>query len=287
LSKEQAVQVYQSHQDKISLRGYCNLTGFPRACLRYQLEAQEQRQARSVQQAQEQEQVKEVALKHQTYGYRGVYIELNKLYCLGREKVRKHMAALEFKKERPKRKRKPAPEFASVCDLPAGRKLQIDATRFELKEGIAWKYLVQDVASRACLAIHTVPRLSQETASGTLLEAEQVLRQQGITDVLVIQSDGGSDFTSHHFQETCLSLGASWHRCKVSEKGGMGILERLNRTLKWDFVFWHEVETIKDLQQLDQPFIDWYNNQRIHSAIHYQTPWNKLLEDVRLSYPVG
>jgi hypothetical protein len=39
----------------------------------------------------------------------------------------------------------------------------------------------------------------------------------------------------------------------------MGILERLNRTLKWDFVFWHEFETIEALKKLDQPFKDWYN----------------------------
>jgi putative transposase len=279
--------MYQSHKDKLSLRGFCALTSFPRGCLRYQLETQDRSQARSEQLEQEQEQVKETALKHQTYGYRGVYVELNKLYSLGREKVRKHMAELGLKKEWPRRKRKPAPEFSSICDLPPGRKVQIDATRFELKSGIAWKYLVQDVASRACLAIHTVLRLSQEAASATLLEAEQLLRQQGITEPLVIQSDGGSDFTSHHFQETCLSLGASWHRCRVSEKGGMGILERLNRTLKWDFVFWHEFDTIEDLKKLDQPFKDWYNKQRIHSAIDYQTPWQKLLDDVRLSYPLG
>ena len=31
----------------------------------------------------------------------------------------------------------------------------------------------------------------------------------------------------------------------------MGILERLNRTLKWDFVFWHELDTFEDLQKLD------------------------------------
>ena len=79
---------------------------------------------------------------------------------------------------------------------------------------------MQDVASRTCLAIHRVPSLSQEAARAALLEAEQVLRKQGISDPLVIQSDGGSDFTSHYFQDSCLSLGASWHRSRVSEKGG-------------------------------------------------------------------
>jgi hypothetical protein len=39
----------------------------------------------------------------------------------------------------------------------------------------------------------------------------------------------------------------------------MGILERLNPTLKWDFVFWHELETIEALKNLDAAFKDWYN----------------------------
>jgi len=67
----------------------------------------------------------------------------------------------------------------------------------------------------------------------------------------------------------------------------MGILERLNRTLKWDFVFWEAPETLAELQTLDAPFVNWYNQERIHSAIGYETPWQKLTADARLSTPVG
>ena len=49
------MQLYQSHQDKLSLRGFCDLTSFPRGCLRYQLESREQQQTRSKQLEQEQE----------------------------------------------------------------------------------------------------------------------------------------------------------------------------------------------------------------------------------------
>lgn len=72
--------VYQDYQDKLSLRGFCELTGFSRGCLRYQLETQEQQQARSEHLEQEKEQGKATALQHQTFGYRGVYVELNKLF---------------------------------------------------------------------------------------------------------------------------------------------------------------------------------------------------------------
>lgn len=255
--------------------------------MRYHLATKKQQQERQRDRDRERQQVTEVALNHKTYGYRGVYIELNKVYKVGREKVRYQMAQLGLGKQRPKRTRKPAPAFSKVCSLPKGRKVQIDATGFELKGSSAWKYVVEDVASRACLALHTVKSLSQEAAASALLAAQSTLEKLGIKDNLVIQSDAGSDFTSHHFQDTCTALEASWHRSRINEKAGMGILERLNRTLKWDFVFWHDPQTLEELQNLDDDFELWYNHQRIHSAIGYLTPWQKLSLDAMLSLPVG
>lgn len=209
---------------------------------------------------------------HKTYGYRGVYRELNKRMALGRDKVRRYMNELGLKKNLPKKQRKPAVGVSSVRELPPGRRVQIDATRFALGDGVAWKYLVLDVGSRACLAVQTVRALTKEAAATALQTAKRVLEQLGISEPLVVQSDAGSDFTSSHFQNTCTALGGSWHRCRVNEKGGMGILERANRTLKWDFVFWQEPKNIAELTVLDADFKHWYNHERIHAAIAYQTP---------------
>ena len=57
----------------------------------------------------------------------------------------------------------------------------------------------------------------------------------GIDEPLVIQSDGGSDFTSAWFQTCCSQLG-QWIRCRVNQVGGMGILERLKRTFKYQYL---------------------------------------------------
>lgn len=67
----------------------------------------------------------------------------------------------------------------------------------------------------------------------------------------------------------------------------MGILERANRTLKWDFIFWEEATTMAELAALDAEFERWYNHERIYSAIGYQTSWQKLLEDATLSSALG
>lgn len=224
---------------------------------------------------------------HKTYGYRGVYHELNKRMALGRDKVRRHMNELGLKKNLPKKQRKPAVGVSSVRELLPGRRVQIDATRFALSDGVAWKYVVQGARSRACLAVQTVRALTKEAAATALQAAKCVLNELGIGEPLVVQSDAGSDFTSAHFQNVCAALGGSWHRCRVNEKDGMGILERAHRTLKWDFVFWQAPETIAELAALDDEFKRWYNHKRLHSAIGYQTPWQKLQEDATLALALG
>jgi len=75
------------------------------------------------------------------------------------------------------------------------------------------------------------PTLSQERAAATLLEGHQRLSALGLTAPRLVQSDGGSDFASSHFQQVGQDIG-QWIRCRVAQVGGMGILERLNRTLQ-------------------------------------------------------
>ncbi len=56
---------------------------------------------------------------------------------LGRDKVCSYMDELGLKKGRPKKRRKPAVAVGSVRELPPGRRVQIDATRFALSNGVA------------------------------------------------------------------------------------------------------------------------------------------------------
>ena len=101
-----------------------------------------------------------------------------------------------------KRKAKPRrelPEPTPAAELPEGRRIQMDATQVVYGQHKAWFYVVEDIASRACLQVKPVKQLCKLAAATTLREAGQTLRRQGITEPLVIQTDGGSDFTSEHF----------------------------------------------------------------------------------------
>ena len=215
-----------------------------------------------------------------SYGYRRVYHHLrNRGVAIGRECVRRLMGELGLQPPPPVKKKRNAPEVVATENWPDGRRLQIDATRFRFDDGVAWIYLVEDVKSRDCLAASAAPRLSKERAAQTLLEAHQHLAAQGLAGARVVQSDGGSDFTSGHFQALCEQIGC-WVRCRVAQPGGMGILERLNRTFKHEYIFRREVNTLAELQALLPDFKQWYNERRVHSSLGYRTPASVLADEV-------
>lgn len=224
--------------------------------------------------------VAEVAGAEPTYGYRRVYQALRQQHFpIGRERVRRLMGKLGLRPPAPMKRKPPLPAVLAEQDWPEGRRLQIDATRFRLDDGVAWVYLVEDVKTRQCLAASVAPTLSQEQAATTLLEGHQQLMRLGLAGSRLVQSDAGSDFTSGHFQQVCQSIG-QWVRCRVAQVGGMGLLERLNRTFKHEFIFRHEVNTLAELKALLPPFQRWYNEQRLHSRLEYRTPAAILAEEV-------
>lgn len=123
------------------------------------------------------------------------------------------------------------------------------------------------------------PSVSKERAAEMLLKGRARLVELGIDESLLVQSDGGSDFTSEWFQNCCTQLG-QWIRCRVNQVGRMGILERLNRTFKYDSVFRDEIDTVAQLRAHLPEFEQWYNEDRLHSSAGYKPPIQTLFQEV-------
>ena len=264
--------LYHRYRTRISLRRFMKLVGQPYWRLRDYLRDRPQRCQRVAAYRGAGAWVQAAAAAEPTYGYRRVYAVLRQQHRpIGRERVRQLMDDLGLQPPPPLKKKRPAPTVTAEPDWPEGRRLQIDATRFRLDDGVAWVYLVEGVKTRHCVAASAAPALSQKRAAATLLEGHRRLIALRLAGPRLIQSDAGSDFTSSHFQQTCQTLG-QWVRCRVAQVGGMGILERLNRTFKHEFVFRHEVNTLADLQPLLPAFQRWSNEQRFHSHLAYRTP---------------
>jgi transposase InsO family protein len=266
----------------ISLHAFAKAAGVAYWQLRDYLKGSEQRQAKVKTENRLKAQIKPLALKHPTYGYRRVHKEtLKKGWQVGEHKVREILKELDVTVIPKAKPRRELPEPTPAAQLPQEPRVQMDATQVTYGGGKAWLYVVEDIASRVCLSIQPVKQLCKLVAASTLKAAQQRLHSQGITDPLVIQTDGGSDFTSEHFQITCKELG-SWHRSSIRQTQGMAILERLNKTFKYDFFFRQECDDYDQLQPLSNRFEKWYNRERIHSVIDYLTPWQKLKLDARL-----
>jgi putative transposase len=156
----------------------------------------------------------------------------------------------------------------------------MDASQVAYADGSkVWVYDLIDVDTRICLLSQAVTALSGHQAAQALKQAIQAMKDLGLpTHNLVIQTDGGSDFTSDIFQNHANSVG-QWIRSKVSQVGGMGILERMHRTFKYDYLFQHEITNLQELQPLCNGFQTWYNQQRLHAALGYQTPYNMLTKE--------
>ena len=226
------------------------------------------------------EQVKVVAFAEPTYGYRRLWrVVKAQGRWIGRERVRQLWRDLGLSQAVIRKPRRASPAIRVESEWPEGRRVQIDATRLSLSDGVRWVSLVEDVASRICLGTSVGPHVTKERAAQTLLSGRDRLMEVGIDEPLVIQSDGGSDFTSQWFQDGCQQL-AQWIRCRVNQVGGMGILERLNRTFKYESVFRDEMETSDQLRTHLPEFHKWYNEERWHSSLGYQTPQQVLLQEV-------
>ncbi len=283
------VMELRQSRPKLSLRRFARYAGVPYWQLRDFEKRENQRKTRAQAHDKLREQVKRVALLHPTYGYRFLYQELREQgEQMGLHHVRKLLGELELNPPQPRKTRKSPVKVTAPPDWPAGRRVQIDATRLSLADGVCWVYHVLDVQSRVVLASKAVRSLSMQLAKAALDEGVAVLRSLGIHGSVLVQSDGGSDFTGEVFQNACLRYG-TWVRCKVSQKGGMadrpgrcrfvqdGILERLNRTYKYAFAFRHDWKSLAEVQTALPDFLRWYNQQRRHSALNYSIPWAILI----------
>jgi transposase InsO family protein len=279
LSLAQTDTLYEDVKTRISLRGFARMIDQPYWRLRDYRRSSARRASAAAQCNHLEQRVRQAALEEPTYGYRRLWRVLcGQGVLIGRERLRRLLRTLGLSPAMIRKPRRPKAVIRVEEEWPEGRRVQIDATRLSLADGISWVYLVEDIASRVCLASSVGPSVSQERAAETLLAGQGHLVQMGIDESLVIQSDGGSDFTSAWFQTCCSQVG-QWIRCRVNQVGGMGILERLNRTFKYESVFRDEIETAAELRAHLPEFERWYNEERLHSRVGYQPPIQALLQE--------
>lgn len=89
-------------------------------------------------------------------------------------------------------------------------------------------------------------------------------------------SDNGSQFIAKDFKELIRISGMTHVRTSPYYPQSNGKFERFNRTLKSEAIRPNTPLSLNDAKRIVKNYVDYYNNVRLHSAIKFVTPFDKL-----------
>lgn len=224
--------------------------------------------------------------KHtRVYGYRKVHGVLTREgFDVGEKVVRNLMRYHGW--QQPRHRRRQGFDRALLLK-PTGinQVWQMDITHVWV-ERAGWRFLINVVdyhsryllvsyytdSYRAAECVHALQRAIEEAERRSGPLAERQVR---------LVTDNGSSFTSRCFQEF-LQRAERFRHVRISYRTPelIGLLERLHRTLKEEHIWPTVYETDVQAQGELADYVRFYNDERLHQALEYQTPSEIYLADV-------
>lgn len=142
-----------------------------------------------------------------------------------------------------------------------------DITYIPLEKGFLYKAAFIDWYSRYLLSYS----ISNTLDSGFVVRAFQdAVNIYGVPSI--VNSDQGSQFTSKAFTDV---LKAENIRISMDGKGRAldnVMIERYWRSYKYECVYLHSITDGWHLKRLTDEYIHFYNTERLHQSLQYQTP---------------
>ena len=88
----------------------------------------------------------------------------------------------------------------------------------------------------------------------------------------IFNSDQGSQFTSDEFTEKLDKVGIQISRDGRGRVFDNIFIERLWRTVKYEEVYIHSYDTVKEARESLDNYFRFYNGERFHQSLGYRTP---------------
>jgi putative transposase len=216
--------------------------------------------------------------RHRTFGYRRIWALLRRdNVAVNRKTVRLIMKDMGLsrpkfwhKPRRPKRVEKMRPRRPN-------QGWQIDMTSFPLSD-LTPLFLVTvvDCCTREIVG-WTLERRCR--ACEWTSAVRMALESRGLTDKaackelsLVLRSDNGSQPCSKKFVEFLGSRGVRGQYTGYDAPDDNGYVERVIRTIKEEEVWPNFWDRLTEAREAIEAYVNYYNNDRIHSALGYKTP---------------
>ena len=142
-----------------------------------------------------------------------------------------------------------------------------DITYLPMATGFVYLVAILDLYSRKVLAWRVGNAMTTDFCVEALQEALARFGAPGI-----FNTDQGSQFTAEEFTETLLA-----HAVRVSMDGkGRWVdnvfVERLWRSVKYEEIYLHAHETVREVKTALTRYFDFYNACRPHQSLDYRTP---------------
>lgn len=152
---------------------------------------------------------------------------------------------------------------------------QIDITYLRTDHGFIYMNALIDMQTRYVVGWSLSNSLDTEACLRTL---EKAIHEYGLPDI--INSDQGSQFTSSDWVKAVQGKGILISMSGRGRSNDNAYIERLWRTLKYEWTILNGARSVADYKKLLPEFIKWYNELRPHQGLRYLTPGEVLRNKV-------
>jgi putative transposase len=220
--------------------------------------------------------IDEEYMRHPFYGSRKIRIYLKRQgYSVNRKLVQRLMRRMGIQSLAPKpntssprKSHKIYPYLLKGMNINRPNMVWCsDITYIRLSGGFVYLTAVMDWHSRYVLSWEISVTLDDDFCVNALKSA---IRQYGRPDIF--NTDQGSQYTGKEFTGVLLE-----HDIKISMDGkGRAMdnifIERLWRSVKYEEVYLHEYQNVKELVAVLKQYFNFYNFERTHQSLDNQTP---------------
>ncbi len=215
--------------------------------------------------------------RHRNYGHRMIRAILRRRYGirLNRKTVLKMMREMGLAQPkvwrrplRPRRVEKMRPSYPN-------QGWQIDMTSFQLSNmSTLFLIVLIDCCSRQILgwSLDRRCRTSEWTSTVRMALEAQGLNTKEACKGLTLRSDNGSQPCSKKFVEFLGSRGIKGQYTGYDSPDDNAYVERVIRTVKEEEVWPNSYDSFSEAHEAIENFVKYYNEERVHSALNYQTP---------------
>ena len=260
----------EAHHPKLSIRSQCALIGLPRASYYYHPVEVNSEDLELMNLLDRQ------YMKTPFYGSRKFVVWFKKVHGLtvNRKKVQRLMRKMGIQAIHPKPKRRSLggehqiyPYLLNDLKIESVNHVWAsDITYIPMRKGFMYLVAIIDWYSRFVLSWE----LSNTMESQFCVEALQKAVCYGTPEIF--NTDQGSQFTSKRFTSSLLEQGVQISMDSQGRCFDNIFVERLWRTLKYEEIYIRDYQDVPSLVTGLKSYFEFYNNERFHQALGYQTP---------------